>query len=72
MDIALSCVLGHDLEDLLLLGIREFVPLQVEILELCLPGQEDEQRTQASIPIEEPMLLLSDGEALQPVEVVVG
>ena len=41
----------HDLTDLLRLGIREVVSLHIERLKVGLPGEKDEQRIHALIPI---------------------
>lgn len=75
----------YDLTDLLLLSIRGFVVLHGECLKVGLPGEKDEQRVHALIPIvhslwikalsdvsAKPVSLFVDCEVVQPVDMVVG
>ena len=74
-DLALRCGLGHDLADLLLPSSRVLVVLVAhdEFLEPCLPGEEDEQWINASIPIIfKPSILLDYLEGLKPVDMIIG
>ena len=81
VDLAHRGRVEYDLTDLLLLGSREVVEIHVDCLKAGLPGEKDEQRVHALIPIvhskppfvecAKPVSLVTDCEVVQPVDMVV-
>jgi len=70
--LALWGFLCHELADPLLLGVREVVTCYCQYLQIGLPGEQNEQRSHAPVPIVcKPILLLSDRDVLQPIDMIV-